>query len=88
MPSSAGQRAYRHTYRWRHGLRQRVLKRDGYRCVFCGDPGTDGKGKGLTLAHIEDHALGGADNEGNVVTACRPCHGRIDGPKSRGGQGR
>lgn len=88
MPSAPGQRAYRHTYRWRHSLRATVLKRDGYRCVFCGDPGTDGKGKGLTLAHIEDRVFTSSDRPEDLVTACPSCHGRIDGHKSNGGRGR
>jgi hypothetical protein len=52
-------------------LRERVLKRDGYRCVYCGNvlPG-----EALTLDHVQPRMRGGDNSEGNVVTACGPCN--------------
>lgn len=74
-------RGYRFTSAWRGPLRQRVLKRWGYRCAGCGWPGTDGKGKGLQKAHIVDRADGGPDDESNIIPLCPPCHGRYDAEK-------
>jgi len=74
-------RSYRKTYRWTKTQRQRVLKRFGRRCAACGDPGSDGKGKGLHQAHILDHALGGADVDSNIWLLCASCHRRWDAGK-------
>jgi 5-methylcytosine-specific restriction endonuclease McrA len=94
MPSNPGQRTYRHTRAWRGSLRTTVLQRDGYRCVLCGHPGDGPKGKGLTLAHwphthdqLEAAGLN-PNTPDHVITACRHCHGRLDGGRSNGGQRR
>lgn len=92
MPSRSGQRNYRHTRHWRGPLRRTVLRRDGYRCVFCGAPGADAKGKGLTLAHYphtHDELLAAGhdpNHPSRIVTACVRCHGHIDGGRSNGGR--
>ena len=52
-------------------LRDRVLRRDGFRCVYCGQifPGD-----ALTLDHVQPRMRGGDQSEGNIVTACRACN--------------
>lgn len=52
-------------------LRDRILRRDSYRCVYCGEtlPATS-----LTLDHVQPKMRGGDQSEGNLVTACRPCN--------------
>ncbi len=50
-------------------LRQTVLERDGYRCVYCG---TD-KGP-FQLDHVRPYSKGGWDMLTNLVTACVPCN--------------
>ena len=76
-------RSYRFKAAWRGPVRARVLKRYGFRCVGCGDPGSDGKGKGLQLAHLVDHDAGGRDDETNVVPMCGRCHRGFDAAKQR-----
>ena len=46
--------------------RKQVLKRDHYRCVFCGDWTT-------YVAHDKLLCLGGEDTVDNLVTCCKPC---------------
>lgn len=50
-------------------LRERVLRRDGYRCVHCG-AGDDG----LEVHHVIPVFEGGANTLPNVVSICRVCH--------------
>ena len=54
-------------------LRDRVFRRDGYRCVYCGivHPGEQ-----LTLDHVQPRMRGGDNSEGNLVTACAACNTR------------
>lgn len=52
-------------------LRARVLSRDGYRCVYCGELFPEPQ---LTLDHVEPRMRGGDQSEGNLVAACRPCN--------------
>ena len=51
--------------------RERVFRRDRYRCVYCGEahPSAD-----LTLDHVEPRMRGGDQSEGNLVTSCRRCN--------------
>lgn len=58
-------------------VRRKVLQRDGYKCTACGwshkqwnpsDP------RHLELHHIEHHARGGKNIEGNLSTLCTVCH--------------
>lgn len=51
-------------------LRELVYGRDGYRCVTCGSA------EDLSLDHIVPWSLGGADEEPNLQTMCRPCNSR------------
>jgi hypothetical protein len=50
--------------------RQRVLERDGYRCVICG---TD---RDLTLDHWIPKSRGGKTKVRNLKTMCAPCNNR------------
>jgi hypothetical protein len=52
--------AYRRIYR-------RILKRDGYRCAWCG-------GAGSTLDHVIPVCWGGQAQMDNCVVACRACN--------------
>jgi hypothetical protein len=52
-------------------VRRRVYARDGYTCVYCG---RRGRGILLTIDHVFPVALGGTNDVGNLVTACRPCN--------------
>jgi len=56
-------------------VRFRILKRDGFRCRYCGKSADNG-----AVLHI-DHKIprceGGSGNEDNLVTACADCnHGK------------
>lgn len=53
------------------GLRERVLRRDEYRCVYCGQIFPEDE---LTIDHVQPRMRGGDQSEGNVVTACRVCN--------------
>ena len=55
----------------RASLRERVLARDAYRCVYCGEWFPEPM---LTLDHVEPRMRGGDQSEGNLVAACRPCN--------------
>ena len=52
-------------------LRERVFKRDGFRCVYCALPFP---GEALTLDHVQPRMRGGDNSAGNLVTACAPCN--------------
>jgi hypothetical protein len=51
--------------------RWRVLARDNFRCVYCG---TTAEAKELHIDHLYSQALGGTDDEDNLVTACADCN--------------
>lgn len=50
--------------------RTNIYKRDGYKCVYCGNSTR----KFLTLDHVIPKSKGGKDAWGNLVTACRTCN--------------
>jgi diadenosine tetraphosphate (Ap4A) HIT family hydrolase len=50
-------------------VRTAVLKRDGYRCVNCGQTGTE-----LHVHHIIPRSEGGTNDLSNLVTLCGKCH--------------
>ena len=51
--------------------RSNIYKRDGYKCVYCGN----GTKSALTLDHVVPQSKGGRDSWENLVTACQPCNG-------------
>lgn len=52
-------------------LRYEVLRRDGFRCRYCGaEPGE----RALQIDHVIPEALGGKNEPANLVTACEPCN--------------
>lgn len=53
-------------------LRYEVLKRDGYRCRYCGASAPDAV---ITIDHVVPQALGGGDEPSNLVAACKDCNG-------------
>lgn len=54
----------------------RVYERDKGRCIYCGAPG-------LPEAHYIPRSHGGLGIEQNIVTACRPCHDKMDNSTDR-----
>lgn len=51
--------------------RYEVLRRDNHACRYCGAMAPEAK---LTVDHVLPVALGGSDEPGNLVTACRDCN--------------
>ncbi|HEU0015204.1 MAG TPA: HNH endonuclease [Longimicrobium sp.] len=53
--------------------RDRVFRRDGWRCVYCGGvfPAEQ-----LSLDHVQPRMRGGDNSDGNLVTACLACNAR------------
>lgn len=49
-------------------LRQRVLRRDAWRCQFCGSR------QNLEVHHQEFRSHSGEDSETNLITLCSNCH--------------
>lgn len=54
------------------GIRWNVFQRDNFRCVYCG--ATRSGGAELVIDHGDPFSRGGADDESNYVTACKPCN--------------
>jgi hypothetical protein len=54
------------------GLRFAVLRRDGFRCAYCGRGEPDGVR--LHIDHLEPVARGGRTDLDNLVTACADCN--------------
>jgi len=54
------------TYRWRK-IRQEILKRDEYRCAYCGHAATQ-------IDHVTSLDKGGTDEPDNLVAACATCN--------------
>lgn len=52
-------------------LRYEILRRDNYRCRYCGAGAPDVE---LRVDHVTPDALGGATEPSNLVTACEPCN--------------
>lgn len=53
-------------------MRYEVLRRDDYRCRYCG--ATAGEGARLVLDHVVPVAIGGTDEPGNLVACCQECN--------------
>ena len=64
------------TYAWKK-LRGQVMARDEFRCLQCGST------EGLTV-HLDPELRGRDDmaTEADCLTLRRPCHGRLDQPRS------
>jgi 5-methylcytosine-specific restriction endonuclease McrA len=54
-------------------LRFGILQRDGFRCRYCGRPGT-ASGVVLHVDHVVPVVAGGARSEDNLLTACEECN--------------
>ena len=52
-------------------LRQKILRRDGWRCQSCGVMSY------LEVHHMEFRSHSGADSEENLITLCTACHARV-----------
>ena len=51
--------------------RERILRRDAYRCVYCGVAPVSSE---LTLDHVEPRVKGGDQSDGNLVACCKACN--------------
>ena len=49
-------------------LRDRIFRRDGFRCVYCG---LQLPAEALSLDHVQPRWRGGDNSPGNLVTSCR-----------------
>jgi 5-methylcytosine-specific restriction endonuclease McrA len=49
-------------------LRQQVLRRDSFRCQFCGAMSN------LQIHHNQFRSHSGGDTEPNLITLCAECH--------------
>lgn len=57
-------------------LRWSILRRDGFRCVYCGADGATAK---LHVDHVVPVSAGGTNEDTNLVTACEACNlGKAD----------
>jgi hypothetical protein len=54
-------------------LRQQVLRRDGWRCQFCGAMSN------LEVHHQQFRSHCGGDTERNLITLCTSCHSQAHG---------
>lgn len=54
-------------------VRFEVLRRDRYRCTYCGRQPRDGAI--LQVDHVVPRSKGGTDNFSNLRTACSLCNG-------------
>ena len=54
-------------------LQQQVLRRDGWKCQFCGSRSN------LEVHHKEFRSQGGDDSEENLISLCAGCHSRVHG---------
>jgi hypothetical protein len=67
-PNAAAVRLDRASYEI---LRQRVLRRDGWRCQSCGTTSN------LEVHHKQFRSHSGDDSEENLITLCVGCHGQL-----------
>jgi 5-methylcytosine-specific restriction endonuclease McrA len=56
-------------------LREQVLRRDGWRCQFCGSM------TNLEVHHRQFRSHSGLDHEDNLITLCNSCHSAEHGQK-------
>ena len=50
--------------------RENIFKRDGYKCVYCGEYHKNA----MSLDHVIPKSKGGKDTFENLVTCCMPCN--------------
>lgn len=55
----------------RTSVRYRVLKRDGFKCSYCGVSASESP---LEIDHIHPVSLGGTNHMSNLCAACRDCN--------------
>jgi len=55
----------------RRKWRALIYARDGHKCAYCGEVFHDDL---LSVDHFWPAKLGGSDDAGNMVTACRECN--------------
>ena len=55
-----------------HPTKRNIFKRDGFRCVYCGDKSQ------LTIDHVIPKSKGGKTIWENLVTACNSCNNLKD----------
>lgn len=53
-------------------LRFEILKRDGFRCTYCG--ACRAQGAVLQVDHVKPKAAGGTDDPKNLTTSCDDCN--------------
>lgn len=58
----------RHYTRILRANRNRIYKRDGHQCVYCGS------NRNLTLDHVIPKSRGGKNDWNNLVTSCQKCN--------------
>jgi 5-methylcytosine-specific restriction endonuclease McrA len=56
---------------WRRRRRERIFRRDGFRCHYCGAVFAPAD---LTIDHRLARALGGTDADWNRLTSCADCN--------------
>ena len=61
-------RYIKHYTRQLRANRNRIYKRDGYQCVYCGSH------RSLTLDHVIPKSKGGTNEWTNLVTSCQKCN--------------
>ena len=57
-----------------------MLKRDGWKCVFCGSPVMYDGSYLLDCAHVWGDEHGGSEEEDNLISLCPNCHRMFDAP--------
>ncbi len=66
-----GQGLLKHKSRAQHKLRFEILKRDDFKCVYCGRGSSEVI---LEIDHVNPVAAGGDSRVENLVTACKDCN--------------
>lgn len=64
-------------------IKERVKRRDGWRCTDVIDGKRCNSSLDLEVDHVIDLASGGTNDEDNLVTRCRDCHLRRHGKSRR-----
>jgi len=57
-------------------LREHVLRREGWRCQFCGSR------TNLEVHHQQFRSQSGEDSEDNLITLCSSCHSSVHNRKA------